>query len=67
MVRHMYQRAGLDLCTAVRMASVTPVTILGLEGDFGSLEEGKRADILMFDDQIEIRRVFVGGEEVLMS
>ena len=67
MVRHMYHRAGLHLFTAVRMASLTPATILGLQGDFGSLEVGKRADILMFNDQLEIRHVFVGGEEVRLS
>jgi N-acetylglucosamine-6-phosphate deacetylase len=67
MVRHMHQRAGVDLSTAVRMASLTPATILGLQDDFGSLEPGKRADVLVFNDQLEIRRMFVGGEEVLLS
>jgi N-acetylglucosamine-6-phosphate deacetylase len=46
------------------MASLTPATILGLEHDFGSLEVGKRADVLVVNAQLEIRRVFVGGEEV---
>jgi N-acetylglucosamine-6-phosphate deacetylase len=64
MVRHMHQSAGVDLVTAVRMASLTPATILGLEKNFGSLEAGKRADVLVFNAQIEIRRVFVGGEEL---
>jgi N-acetylglucosamine-6-phosphate deacetylase len=44
MVRHMHQKAGIDLPTAVRMASLTPATILGLEREIGSLEAGKRAD-----------------------
>lgn len=64
MVRHMQQHAGVDLVTAVRMASLTPATILGLQTDIGSLEPGKRADILVFNAQIEIRQVFVGGEKV---
>jgi N-acetylglucosamine-6-phosphate deacetylase len=64
MVRHMHQHAGIDLFTAVRMASLTPATILGLERDLGSLEPGKHADLLVFNDQVEMRRVFVGGEEV---
>ena len=67
MVRHMHQGAGVDLFTAVKMASLTPATILGLEEDFGSLEPGKRADVLVFNDKLEIRRVFVGGEEVARS
>ena len=64
MVRHLHQRAGVDLFTAVRMASLTPATILGLQEDFGSLDVGKRADIVVFNAQLEIQRVFVGGEEV---
>jgi len=67
MVRHMHQRAGVDLFTAVRMASLTPATILGRQGDVGSLEAGKHADFLILNDQLEIRRVFVGGEEVSVS
>jgi len=64
MVRHLHQRAGVDLFTAVRMASLTPATILGLQEDFGSLDVGKRADIVVFNAQLEIQRVFVGGDEV---
>ena len=67
MVRHMHQRAGVDLFTAVRMASLTPATILGLQADFGSLEAGKHADVLILNHQLEIQRVFVGGEEVPLS
>jgi len=67
MVRHLHQRAGVDLFTAVRMASLTPATILGRQGDVGSLEAGKHADFLILNDQLEIRRVFVGGEEVSVS
>jgi len=64
MVRHMHQRAGIDLFTAVRMASLTPAAILGLQREVGSLEAGKRADVLFLDAQLGVRRVFVGGEEV---
>jgi N-acetylglucosamine-6-phosphate deacetylase len=64
MVRHVHQRVGTDLATAVRMASLTPAEILGLQQDFGSLEPGKRADIVVFNPRIEIQRVFVAGEPV---
>jgi N-acetylglucosamine-6-phosphate deacetylase len=64
MVRHVHQRVGADLVTAVRMASLTPAEILGLQQDFGSLEPGKRADIVVFNPQFEIQRVFVAGEPV---
>ncbi len=64
MVRHMHQHVGLDLPAAVRMATLTPATILGVASDVGSLEVGKRADLLLLDPDLVVRRVFVAGDEV---
>jgi N-acetylglucosamine-6-phosphate deacetylase len=64
MVRHMHQAVGVDLPTAVRMASLTPAKILGLEGEIGSLEVGKRADVLLLDGGLKVSSVFVGGDAV---
>jgi len=64
MVRHMHQQAGLDLPTAVRMATLTPASILGLQEEIGSLAIGKRADLLFLDRGLEVRSVFVDGEAV---
>jgi N-acetylglucosamine-6-phosphate deacetylase len=61
MVRHMHQTVGVDLPAAVRMASLTPATILGLDGEIGSLEAGKRADILLLDGNLHLKAVWVGG------
>jgi N-acetylglucosamine-6-phosphate deacetylase len=61
MVRHVHQAAGIDLPTAVRMASLTPAKILGLDGEIGSLEAGKRADILLLDKDLQVNAVWVGG------
>jgi N-acetylglucosamine-6-phosphate deacetylase len=63
MVRHMHQQVGLDLPTVVRMASLTPATIAGLQDEIGSLATGKRADLLFLDAGLGVRRVFVDGEE----
>jgi N-acetylglucosamine-6-phosphate deacetylase len=67
MVRHMHQSVGVDLPTAVRMASLTPAKILGLDADIGSLEPGKRADLLLLDDKLNIAAVYVGGERLLLQ
>ena len=42
MVRHMHKNGGVDLPTAVRMATLTPARILGLAEAVGSLAVGKR-------------------------
>jgi N-acetylglucosamine-6-phosphate deacetylase len=64
MVRHMHQKVGVDLPSAVRMASLTPATILGKDREIGSLEAGKYADVLVLDADLGVRRVFVAGEQV---
>jgi N-acetylglucosamine-6-phosphate deacetylase len=67
MVRHMHQQVGLDLPTAVRMASLTPAMIIGLQDEIGSLAVGKRADLLFLDAELEITRVFVDGEAAMIA
>ena len=66
MVRHMHQTVGLDLPTALRMATLTPATILGLQDDIGSLTVGKRADLLLLDGDLNIAGVFVAGEAMMI-
>ena len=53
--------AGIPLADAVRMISVTPARLLGLEGRKGALVVGKDADIVVFDDDIVVSRTIVGG------
>jgi N-acetylglucosamine-6-phosphate deacetylase len=67
MVRHMCQQVGLFLSTAVRMATLTPATIAGLQGEVGSLAPGKRADLLFLDAGLNVTRVFLDGEPVTLD
>jgi N-acetylglucosamine-6-phosphate deacetylase len=64
-VRTMHSQAGVPLAAAVRMASLTPARILGVERDVGSLTVGKRADLVVLDANLEVKQVYVGGERVV--
>jgi N-acetylglucosamine-6-phosphate deacetylase len=64
-VRTMHRSAGVPLPEAVRMASLTPARILGLDSEIGSLEVGKRADLVVLDSELNVRQVYVGGERVV--
>ena len=64
MVRHMHRGAGVDLPTAVRMASLTPAHILGLDRETGSLSAGKHADVVLLDEHLAVTGVWVGGRRV---
>jgi N-acetylglucosamine-6-phosphate deacetylase len=54
--------AGLP--EVIRMATLTPARILGRDAELGSLELGKRADLLVLDHELQVRRVFVDGVEL---
>lgn len=63
LVRFCVKDVGLDLCEAVKMATVNPARIMGLKKT-GCIAEGYEADFVLFNDEIEVKRVFVAGEEV---
>jgi N-acetylglucosamine-6-phosphate deacetylase len=60
-VRNMVRLGGAALHEAVRMASLTPAALLGLEAEKGSIEPGKDADLVLFDEDITIRKVYIRG------
>jgi N-acetylglucosamine-6-phosphate deacetylase len=55
---------GIPVVETVRMTTLTPAHIIGVDGDCGSLEPGKRADLVIFDDAFAAQRVMMGGEWV---
>ncbi len=63
LVKNMVQMANATLTDAVKMATETPARIVGLT-DRGTLDEGKRADIVFFDDAFHVSRTIVGGRTV---
>lgn len=63
LVRNMVQLAKATLVDAVKMATETPARIVGLT-DRGTLEVGKRADIVLFDDEFCVSRTIVEGRTV---
>jgi len=53
---------GIPVVEAVRMTTLTPARIIGADRDSGSLEPGKRADLVLFDDAFVAQRVMLDGE-----
>ncbi len=60
LVRVMTAEVGADISTAVKMITKNPADIMGLSHK-GRLECGCDADIVAFDEGINITAVFVGG------
>lgn len=61
-VRNMVKLAGASLPQAVRMASLVPARVLGLQDTKGSIAVGKDADLILFDGGITIKEVFIGSK-----
>jgi N-acetylglucosamine-6-phosphate deacetylase len=61
MVRTMARAAGNDLPAVIRMASLTPARLTGMDHDIGSIETGKRADFVILTPDLEVKQVFIGG------
>ena len=61
-VRAFHQLTGVPLAEAVRMATLTPARIIGQDQEIGSIATGKRADLLVLDQMLQIKQVYLAGE-----
>lgn len=64
MVHNVIQTLGLSVEQAVRLVTLSPARILGIEDRTGTIEPGKDADLVIFDDQIQVQATIVGGQVV---
>lgn len=67
LVRTMVRLAGCSIPEAVRMMSLNPARFMNIQDAKGSIECGKDADLVIFDDNINVSRVLVGGETIYQS
>ena len=61
LVRTMIQVAEVPLLDAVQMMTQTPAEIIGVADRKGSLEAGKDADIVIFDEAITVHYTISEG------
>lgn len=53
---------GVEPDKAVRMATIVPALAAGVELDVGSIKPGKRADLVVFDNDFNVRMAIIGGK-----
>ncbi|HEV8588704.1 MAG TPA: N-acetylglucosamine-6-phosphate deacetylase [Pyrinomonadaceae bacterium] len=58
---------GASECDVARMCSLNPARLLGVDRDCGSIEEGKRADLVALNERGEIELTLVGGQVTLLA
>lgn len=61
-VYNLYKNSGLELYRAFAAATINPATALGVSDTVGSLEEGKCADIIITNENLDIIKTITDGE-----
>ena len=57
------QKMGVPLEDAVACAAVNPAKEIGIYDRCGSISEGKDADFVLLDDDLNVKAVYVNGKK----
>ena len=61
LLRTVVHSAGIDIADAARMIATTPARVMGY-ADRGAIAPGLRADLVMLDKELNIKKVIFGGQ-----
>lgn len=50
--------------TGLTASTLTPARAIGVDADYGSLEAGKVANVVLVDDDLHIHAIFLRGERL---
>jgi N-acetylglucosamine-6-phosphate deacetylase len=64
LVRNMITMAGVPLIDAIKMITATPAAIMDVSDKKGAIAVGKDADLVLFDEQINVHQTIIGGRIV---
>jgi len=62
LIRTLHTVLGLELDEIARIASLQPARLIGMDQEIGSIAVGKKADLVIYDDDITIQNVFIDGK-----
>ncbi|KAG7273092.1 hypothetical protein CRUP_024822 [Coryphaenoides rupestris] len=63
-VRHFKHASGCSVPEALEAASLHPAQLLGISSRKGSLQYKCDADLVLLDDELNVKATFISGEEV---
>lgn len=63
----MVEKAEIPVADCVRMAATNPARLMGIDDRKGSIERGKDADLILFDENFHLHSVWIGGKQLGMG
>lgn len=63
-VKNMIEKVGVKPLDAVHMASLVPAKVLGIDNEFGSIKENKKANFTVIDNDFNVIMTIVNGKIV---
>lgn len=63
-LRNIMAFTGAPIQQVSRLLSLNPAKLLGIDQEFGSIDPGKREDLVIMDKDLKLLATFVGGQQV---
>jgi len=63
-VRNAVKLLGIDIPAALRMASLNPAAVLGLDNKLGKVKDGYSASLVLLDEGLMVKASWVAGRKV---
>lgn len=60
--RNMMTHTGYGLCHVIKFATINPARMLGIDHEVGSIEKGKKANLVVMDDMLHVEHVIFQGQ-----
>ena len=67
LIQVMAEKAEIPVADCVRMAATNPARLMGIDDRKGSIERGKDADLILFDENFHLHSVWIGGRQLGME
>ena len=64
-VKNMLDATGLPINEIINMATANPARLLNIDHKMGKIEKNMQADLTLFDEQFNVKKVFIKGKQVL--
>ncbi|MBS1665829.1 MAG: N-acetylglucosamine-6-phosphate deacetylase [Bacteroidetes bacterium] len=61
-VKNGVEKVGIDLEEALRMASLYPAKLMGMDKTLGCIEVGAQADFVLLNEKLELETIILGGD-----